>query len=164
VGLGRGLLGAKVSNAGVIVGRLLGWGLLDGLGRGLVGLGVVGFGWGVGNGLLVGLGLGLMGCLPGLADWNGRLSMGSALALPTPLSPKLFNAGRPLPPLPPNAFPCLGGGLEKPFNRLAFPPLKAPIAFPSLPPSVPPQLGTSHGQLQIRFTSSKANPKGHLNS
>ena len=167
VGLGRGLLGAKVlgakevSNAGV-VGRRIEAGLLDGLGRILGVLGVCGD---AGKGLLEGFGLGLMGCLPGFGDWNGRLSIGSPLAPATPLPPKLFrelpNAGRPLPLEPPNAFPRLGGGLE---NLLAFPPRKAPIAFPSLPPVVPSQLGTSHGQLQIRFSSSKAKPKGHLNS
>lgn len=114
------------------------------------------------------MGLGLTGCLPGFADWNGRLSIGSRLPPPTTLSPKPFKefpkAGLPLPPEPPNAFPCLGGGLENPFNLLAFPPLPAPNAFPSLTPGVPSQLGTSHGQLQIKFTSSKANPNGHLNS
>ena len=167
VGLGLGLLGAKVlgakevSNAGV-VGLLVGPGLLDEFSRGLVGLGVC---TDVANGLLEGVGLGLVGCLPGLADWNGRLSMGSPLLPLVPLPPKLFielpNGGPPLPPEPPNAFPRLGGGLE---NPIAFPPLKAPITFPRLPPAVPSQLGTSHGQLQIKFASSNAKPNGHLNS
>ena len=71
------------------------------------------------------------------------------------------NAGRPRPPEPPNALPCLGGGLENPLSRL--PPRPAPNVLPTLPP-VPPHAGTSHGQLQIKLTSSKANPNGHLNS
>ena len=78
---------------------------------------------------------------------------------------ELAKIGCPLPPFPPKAFPPLTGGLENPLeNLLAFPPLRAPIAFPSLPPVVPSQLGTSHGQLQIKLTSSKASPNGHLNS
>ena len=142
VGLGRGVLGAKVllgnevSNGGV-VGLELSAGLLDGPGRGL-------------------FGLGLIGCLPGFGDWKGLLSIGKPL--PLPITFKEFpNAGRPLPPDPPNALPCLPGGLENPL------PLPPPNTFPTLPP-VPPHAGTSHGQLQIKFTSSKAKPNGHLNS
>ena len=142
VGLGRGVLGAKVllgnevSNGGV-VGLELSAGLLDGPGRGL-------------------FGLGLIGCLPGFGDWKGLLSIGKPLPLPIPFK-EFPNAGRPLPPDPPNALPCLTGGLENPL------PLPPPNIFPTLPP-VPPQAGTSHGQLQIKFTSSNANPNGHLNS
>lgn len=160
VGLGRGVLGAKVllgndvANGGV-VGPLFRAGRLDGPGRGLFDLGVSGD---ERKGLLVGLGRGLIGCLPGFGDWKGRLSIGNPLALPMPFK-EFPNAGRPLPPEPPNALPCLTGGLENPLSLLCC----APNAFPSLPP-VPPQAGTSQGQLQIRFTSSKANPNGHLNS
>lgn len=161
------MLGKKdVSNAGV-VGRLVGIGLLDGLGWGLVGLGLRLCG-DVGKGLLDGRGLGLIGCLAGVADWNDPPPIGRPLEPPKLPPPKpsreLPKAGRPLPPELPNALPCLGGGLENPLNLLDFPPLMAPIAFPSLPPVVPSQPGTSHGQLQIKLTSSKAKPKGHLNS
>ena len=145
VGLGRGVLGAKVllgndvSNGGV-VGPEFTNGLLDGPGRGL----------------LDGFGLGLTGCLPGFGDWKGLLSIGKPLPLPIPFK-EFPNAGRPLPPDPPNALPCLTGSLENPL------PLPPPNIFPDLPP-VPPHAGTSHGQLQIKFTSSKAKPNGHLNS
>ena len=117
-----------------------------------------------------------MGCLAGLADWKDPPPIGKPLAPPTgkPLAPpklpfpkpfrELPKPGRFLPPELPNALPCLGGGLENPLNLLAFPPLKAPMAFPSLPPVVPWQPGTSHGQLQIKLASSNAKPKGHLNS
>ena len=158
VGLGRGVLGAKVllgnevSNGGV-VGLELITGLLDGPGRGLLDLGVSGD---ERNGPLVGFGLCLTGCLPGFGDWKGLLSIGKPLPPPIPFK-EFPNAGRPLPPDPPNALPCLPGSLENPL------PLPPPNIFPALPP-VPPHAGTSHGQLQIKFTSSKAKPNGHLNS
>ena len=98
----------------------------------------------------------LTGCLAGLEDSkdppNNPLDDGLGLAVaasleagprmgkPLPLNPEPC----PLPAPPPKALPFLraDGGT-------------APD---------PPQAGTNQGQLHIRLTSSKANPKGHLNS
>ena len=85
---------------------------------------------------------------------------------------------------PNNPFPGLGlavasAGLDEAGLRMGKPlPLNPdPCPLPAPPPKAlpflradggtapdPPQAGTNQGQLHIRFTSSKANPKGHLNS
>ena len=95
----------------------------------------------------------LTGCLAGLEDWKdppknappptaGEGGLAASAGRTAGL-----RAGSPLPLIP------------------AFPPPKAfPLLIAEGPAPEPPQAGTNQGQLHIKLTSSKAKPKGHLNS
>ena len=117
-------------------------------------------------GALLSTGLALVreGCLAGLFEIKDPGSL-----FPFPPEPPLKPPAPPRPPrpLPPGLLPgALGGPLWGSPLPLSWPPPLPPKALPALMAPAgaapPPQAGTNQGQLHIRFTSSKANPNGHL--
>ena len=123
---------------------------------------VDGNGEGAGDGLKVDVTTGLLAgagtrCLAGLDDLKGPPPIGNLGAVAwvgLGLTIELTGLAMPVPLAPAPLGWCLSAKRR--------PPLPAPPGL--LDPGVPSQPGTSHGQSQINFSSSKAKPNGHLNS